>query len=102
MCVCLSVCVSTRVRSRRAASVVFSAQSNTRGIHGLLSERCQLVWLQQLLAKCQRESTSWHLFHKHHGVVDFWSDELGIFLSVGIKRWDWDGILLKQLGVLEG
>lgn len=98
----MCVCVSTWMRSWRAASVVFSAQSNTRGIHGLLSERCQLVWLQQLLAKCHREGTSWHLFHKHHGIVDFWSDELGIFLSVGIKNGIGTGFFLEQLGVLEG
>lgn len=73
-----------------------------RGIHGLLSERCQLVWLQQLLAKCQREGTSWRLFHQHDGIVDFCSDGLGVFLSVGIRNGIGTGFCLSSLGVLEG
>lgn len=92
------MCVSTWMRSCRAASVVFSAQSNTRGIHGLLSEHCQLVWLQQLLAKCQREGTSWRLFHKHRGIGGFCSGELGVFLSMGIKTGIGMGFCLSSLG----
>lgn len=31
---------------------------------------CQITWLKQLLAKCQRKETSWHLFHKNDMAVN--------------------------------